>query len=140
MQEWSDGVRIAIDVFVACVIISALLLCINLGKSIMRVMDVQQAAAADVQAYRVAAAYEGTDVYPQDIVNLVLTNRGFPAVQVTYKSGVVYRWDKNNAATQYTSAAIGAVVKKDVMYICTLVHEDPDNDLSDVYEYQFTEK
>ena len=39
MQESSDSVRIAIDVLVACVIITALLVCITIGRGIMRTME-----------------------------------------------------------------------------------------------------
>ena len=46
MDEWTDSVRIAVDIFVACVIISALLLCMTLGNKISNYMDLQHAAAA----------------------------------------------------------------------------------------------
>ncbi len=82
MDEWSDSVRIAVDLLVACVIISALLVCIMLGGRISNFMDNNAAAAADVRAYRTANAYDGTKVYPQDIVNLILTNQGEPGVYV----------------------------------------------------------
>lgn len=124
MQEWSDGVRLAIDVFVACIIISALLICISLGKSIMRVMEAQDAAAADVQAYRVTAAYEGKDVMPQDVVNLVLTNRGYPYVKVTLRNGNVLLWDTatNTQATNYTSAAVGGIIPNErSVYKCNVI-------------------
>ena len=48
MQEWTDGVKLAVDVLVACVIVVALLVCGTLARSIMLAMDKERAASADV--------------------------------------------------------------------------------------------
>lgn len=138
MQEWSDGVRIAMDVIIGCVIISAIIVCMSIGKNIMRVMDVQQAAANDVQEYRVVAMYQGTDVYPQDVVNLVITNHGVPYVEVHRKGGTLHKWTSDSTPnnTAYTSAAIGNLVGNSSMYTCELDY-DINNQL---IGYIFTER
>ena len=147
MQEWSDSVRIAIDVLVACVIITALLVCITIGRGIMRTMELQDAAAQDVQAYRVVAAYEGTDVYPQDVANLVLSQRGFPFVRVVYKDGSVDMWNKTLVelddthiypaaqATDFTAAAVGSRFIGKNVFRCELLYYPT----GEVAGYQFME-
>ena len=125
MQEWSDSVRIAIDVILACVIITALLTVNYIGNSLGRLMDNQQAAAADVQEYRLRAAYEGTDLYSQDIVNLVLTSQGSNYVTVDYKplssSSPDLHWGVGSTnSTEFSSIAVGNVVRNDKVYRCTL--------------------
>ena len=54
MQEWTDGVKLAVDVLVACIIVVALIVCTQLSRTIMLTMDKERAASADVLEYRVA--------------------------------------------------------------------------------------
>lgn len=35
MQEWTDGVKLAVDVLVACIIVVALIVCTQLSRTIM---------------------------------------------------------------------------------------------------------
>ena len=126
MDEWTDAVRIAVDIFVACVIIAALLLCITLGGNITRFMDNSYAAAADVKDYRVANMYEGTDVYSQDVINVIITNQGMPAVKVLYNQGGIQKeavWNSESYATQLTSASIGNHIGVAKTFKCTLEYD-----------------
>lgn len=75
MQEWTDGVKLAVDVLVACIIVVALIVCTQLSRTIMLTMDKERAASADVLEYRVARMYDNEECYPQDIVSLVLSTR-----------------------------------------------------------------
>lgn len=82
MQEWSDSIKIAIDVIVACVLISCLIGISLLGRQIMSKVDSDRAAAATLQEQRTAIMYESGICYPQDITALVLKTQGNPAVVV----------------------------------------------------------
>lgn len=121
MDEWTDSVRIAVDVFVACVIIGALLLCMTLGHKISNYMDLEAAAAADVKDFRTQNAYEGTTVYAQDVVNLILTSDGYPEIYV-YKKGThtPLVWNRTAHASEYTTKAVGNAVGVSSAFSCTL--------------------
>lgn len=121
MDEWTDSVRIAVDVFVACIIVSALLLSITLGHRISNYMDLQAAAAADVKEFRTANAYEGTTVYSQDVINLILTGRGLPAVTIKYRNGTSETWSlTSEPGVEYTTAALGSHIGVSKMFTCQL--------------------
>lgn len=127
MEEWTDSVRIAIDILVACVIITALLTVISLGSTISRTMENNAAAADVVKEYRTANAYEGSTVYPQDIVNLVIVNQGRPAVEV-YKTGNTSTtpdlvWNTATMSTQLTSLAVGNAIGLETTYTCQLRYD-----------------
>lgn len=127
MEEWTDSVRIAIDILVACVIITALLTVISLGSTISRTMENNAAAADVVKEYRTANAYEGSTVYPQDIVNLVIVNQGRPAVEV-YKTGNTSTtpdlvWNTTTMSTQLTSLAVGNAIGLETTYTCQLRYD-----------------
>lgn len=139
MEEWTDSVRIAVDIFVACVIIGALLLCITLGHKISNYMDANQAAAEDVREFRTANAYEGTTVYSQDVINLILTNQGLPAVEVTYTKNGATRtstWSlTEDPGVEMTTAALGAEIGVAKSFICTLEYSNDGG----INTYQFVE-
>lgn len=127
MEEWTDSVRIAIDILVACVIITSLLAVISLGSTISRTMENNAAAADVVKEYRTANAYEGSTVYPQDIVNLVIVNQGRPAVEV-YKTGNTSTtpdlvWNTATMSTQLTSLAVGNAIGLETTYTCQLRYD-----------------
>lgn len=134
MQEWTDGVKLGVDVLVACVIVGALLVCGQLTKTIMRTMEAERASSAEVLEYRIARMYDNSECYPQDIVSLVLENQGSPAVTVTTRGGATMDWSSDTYQTQLTSAAISAVLNQGSMYECTLTY-DANGSLS-VYSFR----
>ena len=123
MQEWTDGVRMAVDVIVACVIIVALLVSNQLTHSIMLTMDKDRATTADVLEYRVARMYDNETCYAQDIVSLVLEYQGAPAVNVTTHGGTVLSWSNTAFQTSLTSADISAVLNQAAVYQCSVVYD-----------------
>lgn len=124
MQEWTDGVKLAVDVLVACVIVSALIVGFFLEKSIMRTMDMERAASADVLEYRVARMYDNEECYPQDIVSLILEYQGSPAVHVYPRSGAAaLSWTSGAYATALTSSDISGRLNQASMYLCTIEYD-----------------
>lgn len=123
MQEWSDGIKIAIDTMVACVIVVALIVCGSSSKMIMNAMDKEQAAAADVLEYRVSHMYDGEQCYAQDIISLVLEYQGSPIVNVSMRNGTSYVWSDSAQATAVSASAISGVLKQDCVYYCTLSYD-----------------
>lgn len=136
MQEWSDSVKIAIDVIIACVIISALLVCMTLGRKMMRVVDNDRAAAQTVKEYRIEAAYANTIVHPQDVVNRIIESQGYPAVEVVLTDGTRLNWNTTSYSTALTSADIGGAVGWAKDFRCTLTYAT-DGGLS---KYTFTQQ
>ena len=122
MQEWTDGVKLAVDVLVACIIVVALIVCTQLSRTIMLTMDKERAASADVLEYRVARMYDNEECYPQDIVSLVLEYQGSPAVNVTTRGGSTMSWSSSSYHTELTSASISAVLNQASTYLCTLTY------------------
>ena len=123
MQEWTDGVKLAVDVLVACIIAVALIVCTQLSRTIMLTMDKERAASADVLEYRVARMYDNEECYPQDIVSLVLEYQGSPAVNVTTRGGSTMSWSSSSHHTELTSASISAVLNQGSTYLCTLTYD-----------------
>ena len=123
MQEWTDGVKLAVDVVVPCIIVVALIVCTQLSGTIMLVMDKERAASADVLEYRVARMYDNEECYPQDIVSLVLEYQGTPAVNVTTRGGSTMSWNSSSYHTELTSASISAVLNQASTYLCTLTYD-----------------
>ena len=123
MQEWTDGVKLAVDVLVACIIVVALIVCTQLSRTIMLTMDKELAASADVLEYRVARMYDNEECYPQDIVSLVLEYQGSPAVNVTTRGGSTMSWSSSSYHTELTSASISAVLNQASTYLCTLTYD-----------------
>lgn len=123
MQEWTDGVKLAVDVLVACIIAVALIVCTQLSRTIMLTMDKERAASADVLEYRVARMYDNEECYPQDIVSLVLEYQGSPAVNVTTRGGSTMSWSSSSHHTELTSASISAVLNQASTYFCTLTYD-----------------
>ncbi len=160
MDEWTDSIRIAVDLLVACVIIAALLTCMMLGGRISNYMDLSHAAAAEVKDFRVDNMYGG-DVYPQDIVNLILESQGYPYVCVfgeNDEGDVVERckYNQTSRTTALTSEMVsiaiskhhydatkGHIVANDAdllndVFTCKIVREN--GDTGDVMGYEFTAK
>ena len=123
MHEWTDGVHMAVDILIACVIVVAMIVCGQITKSIRRAVDEEKAVAADVREYRVARMYENEDCYAQDIVSLVLEYQGTPAVNVTTKSGATVSWSSGIYHTQLTAASISAALNQSSVYRCTLSYD-----------------
>lgn len=123
MQEWTDGVKLAVDVLVACIIVSALLVCTQLSRTIMLAMDSERAASADVLEYRVARMYDNEECYPQDIVSLILEYQGSPAVEVTTSGGTVLSWNGTSYRTALTASDISATLNQASTYKCTLTYD-----------------
>ena len=123
MQEWTDGVKLAVDVLVACVIVVALLVCSQLSRSVMQVMDKERAASEAVREYRVARMYENEECYPQDIVSLILEYQGAPAVNVTTKAGRSLSWNRDSLQTALTSASISVLLNQSSTYRCTVTYD-----------------
>lgn len=123
MQEWTDGVKLAVDVLVACVIVVALIVCSQLSRTIMLTMDKERAASADVLEYRVAHMYDNEECYPQDIVSLILEYQGSPAVNVTTRGGSTMSWNADAYHTALTSASISAALNQASTYMCTLTYD-----------------
>lgn len=135
MREWTDAVRMMIDVLLGCVIIAALLSCFYLSSSIMRTVDNTRATTADVQEYRVALMYDNQQCRAPDIVSLVLEYQGNPRVVVTTRAGTTYTWSSGSYATALTTAAISAPLNQSSVYLCTVTYDAN----GDIYSYGFKE-
>lgn len=136
MEEWSDSVKLAVDVLIACIIVSALLVVKLVSSRIMAEVDKEHATAADVAEYRVQRMYDGSDCYAQDIVSLVLEYQGEPAVVVHPKTGTAMEWSSRTYYTALTSAAISASLVQNSVYACTLVYDANGS----LVRYDFVEK
>lgn len=122
MGEWSESVKIAMDVIIACVIIVAMLVVGQLAKQIMTTMDNEQSTSASVREYRVQRLYDNRQCYASDIINLVLEYQGEPAVTVQHTGASVLKWDKNGMASDLTSEAISNKLKT-ALYRCSLEYD-----------------
>jgi hypothetical protein len=82
MQEWAESVWIAISVIICAAVVSVAVVLNDIGRNIINEVQEDRRATAAVQEYRKLRQWDEVQVYPQDIVSLVLETRGDPPVIV----------------------------------------------------------
>lgn len=123
MEEWSESAKIAIDVLIACIIVSTMLVVSTVVRNVMRAVDKERTLNADIAEFRIQQAYDDTTCYAQDIVSLVLEYQGAPSVVVTTLSGSTCLWSSESYHTPLTAAAISGALNQNSLYDCTLTYD-----------------
>jgi hypothetical protein len=82
MQEWAESAWIAISIIICSAIVSVAVVLNDMGRNIVNEVQEDRRATAAMQEYRKTHQWDNTDVYPQDVVSLVLETRGQPPVFV----------------------------------------------------------
>ncbi|WP_105614120.1 hypothetical protein [Vallitalea okinawensis] len=112
MNEWTEAIWLGVSALITAMVLSFATM---LGASVRHVSRIQQEeinAIEIVKEHRKYNKYDGTSVYPQDIVSLVLETRGNPAVWVDDEDNTnvnyIYMWDttlpkENWQASYFTS-------------------------------------
>ena len=123
MEEWSESVKLAVDVFVACIIVVAMIVVTSLVKDITHTVDKNRSLNADIAEFRIQQTYQDTTCYAQDIVSVVLEYQGTPAVVVTTLSGTNRTWSSESYYTPLTASAISGALNQSSLYDCTLAYD-----------------
>lgn len=136
MNEWTESVKILVDILVASVIVTALLTVALLQDEVGRAIENSQLQTAVMQELRVANMYDGNECYAADVVSLVMECQGVPSVVIKGTNGTttVAQWTKNNATTTYTTAAVSNKVSTLYKYSCAVQYDA--NGTLTMYEFK----
>lgn len=134
-----DWLTTGIDTLVVSVLIVGFISVLMLGNQASEVISNQNDLVAELAEYREYNQYDGTVVYPQDVISAIYRYRGEPFVTVASSkgnymwaagsgsvtnSGVnAYTWvnDPNNPLCGWNTAAISALIDQTVMYDAAVV-------------------
>lgn len=125
----------AIDVVISSSIIVSIVVVLTMSSGLNEKITEQQAMTAQMEDYREHNQFDGTVVYPQDIVSAIYRYRGSPAVYVSSDKGH-YEWTEGSAPCPWNTAAISNLIDQTKMYDASLVYGGN----GEVVAYQFIKK
>lgn len=128
MNEWSTVIWFTVSSSVTALVLT---FAIMLGSSVREMSRVQQAeidAVEMVKEYREHNKYDGTEVYPQDIISLLLEKRGKPEVWVDTVSGsgvtFTYKWNSTLPDENWTPTYFTGLLPLTAKYEAGFVKDD----------------
>lgn len=120
-KVFGDFVEMGISLLVAAALLSGITVCMGLSNQYNEKQLENQVIAEDIQEHRNNLFYNGTHVYQQDIVSMVLKYKGSRSVVVKLSNGSVYEWSSNKKATDYKVSEISSKLPKDKIYDADLI-------------------
>lgn len=98
-DEWSKTVWIGIELSIAALVLTVAVILSSFAGEMGRVQQREVDAIEITREYRKYNRYDGTQVYPQDIISAIFETRGYPEVWVdtTAGAGVNFslKWTKS---------------------------------------------
>lgn len=141
MTEWSQAVWIAIGLILGAFILSIMVGYLYIGRNINNEISRQEGNRVMMQEYREYNGFNNKVVYSQDIVSLVLKERGEVGVRVLRGTSLLSYWcddpdledsletcdepwSLNNGAKQttYTATAVQEKLDVDKVYLGSLTY------------------
>lgn len=138
MAEDSAGgiIEIGVSMLVTAVVIVLITISMRTASVYNEHLTDVQLLNNEVVEQRENLPFDGTYVYAQDIVALVMKQQGDKSVQVKLIDGNVYDWNGEYHSTEYKVSAISSMLPKDAIYKAELVKAE--NDVT-VLGYLFTQ-
>lgn len=119
-EATTSGFVIGIELIINAIIIAGFVVIMSQAQKGFDTISEQQAMTDELREYRVHNQYDGTVVYPQDIISAIYRYRGTPAVYVLSSKGA-WQWTETNAPCEWNTAAIAELMDQTVMYDAALV-------------------
>ena len=124
---YGDFIKIAVNLVLTAIIISGINLCMYLSDAYHEKAIENAAVAGQIKEERLNIFYNHTHVYQQDVVSMIMKYKGDKEIIVKlHEDGdnipdVVYKWNKDEQATDYKASAISDLLPKDVLYDADLI-------------------
>jgi hypothetical protein len=98
-EEWSKTIWIGIELSIAALVLTVAVLLSSFAGEMGRVQQREVDAIEITREYRKYNRYDGTQVYPQDIISAIFETRGAPEVWVDITEGSAvnfsYKWTRS---------------------------------------------
>lgn len=113
----SDWLTTGIDTLVVSVLIVGFVSVLMLGSQASEVIVNQNDLMAELAEYREYNQYDGTIVYPQDVISAIYRYRGDPFVTVSSANGK-YMWATGSGSTEVTGEGAYVWVNNPAQPLC----------------------
>lgn len=118
-EDVSEYVKLGVELGVSAVTILGIVTLYTSMCELGNTISEREVLGNRIQEYRAFNQFNGTEVYPQDVVSVIYQYRGEPYVKVESSYGTMI-WSTNTANSDFTVTQISDCVKQDVMYKATL--------------------
>lgn len=126
-NDLSDAVYMAVDLFLLGLLLTSVSILMQQSALMGSYLNQRESAIAVVQEWRVWNQYDNTEVYPQDVINLIFETRGMPEVWVDIDNTVVdnfaYKWTTTSAPCNYTAVDLSNLLPVSGPYTSKLVKD-----------------
>lgn len=106
MNEWPAAIWASISAMTAALVLTFIMVLGSLGSQSARVIQEQDDAVAILQEYREFSRFDGTIVYPQDIITVIVETGGHPEIWVDTQAGAGesfnWKWTKSTHHDYFT--------------------------------------
>jgi len=116
----ADWLTTGIDTLIVSVLMVGFIAILNMGYKASEVITSQNDLTSELAEYREYNQFDGTVVYPQDVISAIYRYRGVPYVTVV-SAGGNYTWSETSAPCPWNTAAISALIDQTVMYDAAVV-------------------
>lgn len=126
MEEVFKVLWLAVSLLITGVTLQCASAGLILPREVGRAQAVEQAAAAAVAETRRYNGYDNKTVYPQDIISLIVKERGTPEVHVQRPDGGWYTWTRTIcgvAGGDYSIASVSSLLPVTGLYRGELVRD-----------------
>lgn len=115
-EEWSKTIWIGIELSIAALVLTVAVILSSFATEMGRVQQLEVDAIEVTKEYRKYNRYDGTQVYPQDIISVIFETRGTPEVWVDTLAGA-----GENFSLKWTKAISPESSMWDLSYVSTLL-------------------
>lgn len=116
----ADWLTTGIDTLIVSVLMVGFIAILNMGYKASEVITSQNDLTSELAEYREYNQFDGTVVYPQDVISAIYRYRGVPYVTVV-SAGGNYTWSETSAPCPWNTVAISALIDQTVMYDAAVV-------------------
>lgn len=116
----ADSITNGIDLLIVGVFIVGFVAVLGLSINASEVITNQNDLAAELAEYREYNQFDGTIVYPQDVVSAIYRYRGDPYITVSSSKGN-YTWSVKSKPCEWNTAKITELIDQEKMYDATVI-------------------
>lgn len=126
-EEISTAINLAVDLIISALIIGAWSALMYMANELGRTQQAELDAINVVQEYRKWNQYDNSNVYPQDVINLIFETRGYPEVWVdtdtTAGVNFSWKWTPSSSPCPYTAVELSTLLPVSGIYLSSIVYD-----------------
>lgn len=124
MNEWPTVIWASISAMTAALVLGFIVVLGSMGRQGAEILQENDNAVAIVKEYRQYSYYNGTTVFPQDVITAIAESQGMPEIWVDTRSGLEeefnWKWTRSTDALQFSTAYLTSIFPTNVLYDSTL--------------------